>query len=80
MPLRNALRRATLALALAGIGAVTLPGLAVAQTLQGTVSRNVDGDTIHVRARGFETTVRLIGIDTPVFLSALALIPVAEPN
>jgi micrococcal nuclease len=38
---------------------------AVAQTLAGTVSRNVDGDTIHVRVRGFDTTVRLIGIDTP---------------
>ena len=53
---------------------------AVAQTLTGTVSRNVDGDTIHVRVRGFDTTVRLIGIDTPVFWSALPLGPVAEPN
>jgi micrococcal nuclease len=65
MPRRNALRRAALALALAAIGAASLPALASAQTLMGTVSRSVDGDTIHVRARGFETTVRLIGIDTP---------------
>jgi micrococcal nuclease len=34
-------------------------------TLHGTVSRVVDGDTIKVVSRGFETTVRLIGIDTP---------------
>lgn len=33
--------------------------------LQGEVTDVVDGDTIKVRARGFETTVRLIGIDTP---------------
>lgn len=34
-------------------------------TLHGTVSRVVDGDTVKVISRGFETTVRLIGIDTP---------------
>lgn len=33
--------------------------------LTGAVTSVVDGDTIKVRARGFETTVRLIGIDTP---------------
>jgi micrococcal nuclease len=33
--------------------------------LTGTVSSLVDGDTIKVVARGFETPVRLIGIDTP---------------
>ncbi|HWH14687.1 MAG TPA: thermonuclease family protein [Miltoncostaeaceae bacterium] len=33
--------------------------------LSGTVSDVVDGDTIKVVARGFETPVRLIGIDTP---------------
>src|SRR4051794_2391845 len=65
MPLWNAARRRALLFALAGIAAACLPSLASAQTLQGTVSRNVDGDTIHVRVRGFETTVRLIGIDTP---------------
>lgn len=31
----------------------------------GTVSDVVDGDTIKVRSRGFEDTVRLVGIDTP---------------
>ena len=31
----------------------------------GEVTRVVDGDTVKVRSRGFETTVRLIGIDTP---------------
>jgi len=34
-------------------------------TLEGTVDRVVDGDTIKVEARGFEDTVRVIGIDTP---------------
>jgi micrococcal nuclease len=33
--------------------------------LTGTMSRVVDGDTIKVNVRGFETPVRLIGIDTP---------------
>ena len=33
--------------------------------LSGTVVRVVDGDTIRVQARGFETAVRLLGIDTP---------------
>lgn len=33
--------------------------------LEGTVSRVVDGDTIQVRVRGFDTVVRLIGVDTP---------------
>ncbi len=33
--------------------------------LAARVERVVDGDTIRVRARGFQTTVRLIGIDTP---------------
>ncbi len=36
-----------------------------ATTLDGTVSDVVDGDTIKVVSRGFETPVRLIGIDTP---------------
>jgi len=34
-------------------------------TLPATVTRVVDGDTIHVSSRGFDTTVRLLGIDTP---------------
>lgn len=33
--------------------------------LRATVDHVVDGDTVRVRARGFDTTVRLIGIDTP---------------
>ena len=33
-------------------------------TLRGKASDGVDGDTIKVVARGFETPVRLIGIDT----------------
>ncbi len=40
-------------------------GPACALTLRGTVSDVVDGDTIKVEVRGFETPVRLIGIDTP---------------
>ena len=44
---------------------VTVPSRAAALTLRGTVSDVVDGDTIKVVARGFETSVRLIGIDTP---------------
>lgn len=45
----------------------TAPPAASAQgtVLQGSVSTVVDGDTIKVVARGFETTVRLVGIDTP---------------
>lgn len=31
----------------------------------GTVTRVVDGDTLHVDVRGRDVTVRLIGIDTP---------------
>ncbi len=33
--------------------------------LVGSVTDVVDGDTIKVESRGFETTVRLLGIDTP---------------
>lgn len=46
------------AVAAAGAGARTT-------VLPGTVTRVVDGDTVHVRVRGFDTVVRLIGIDTP---------------
>jgi micrococcal nuclease len=38
---------------------------AAALTIRGTVSDLVDGDTIKVVSRGFETPVRLLGIDTP---------------
>ena len=38
---------------------------AVAAEFAGTVKRIVDGDTIVVTAGGFDTTVRLLGIDTP---------------
>jgi micrococcal nuclease len=65
MPHRKGLCRAALAIALVGAAAATLPALAAAATLVGTVSREVDGDTIHVRVRGFDDTVRLVGIDTP---------------
>ena len=43
----------------------SLASSASAVTLIGTVSDVVDGDTIKVVSRGFETPVRLIGIDTP---------------
>jgi micrococcal nuclease len=46
------------------VGAVS-PDDAQALTLTGTVSEVVDGDTIKVVARGFETPVRLIGVNTP---------------
>ncbi len=45
------------------VGASASPALGA--TLSGTVSRVVDGDTITVVSGGFETPVRLIGIDTP---------------
>lgn len=46
-----------------GAGAATYPEKSVA--LEGTVSDVVDGDTIKIVSRGFETPVRLVGIDTP---------------
>ena len=54
-------------------GAVLLASLVLAGTavaagpvvLRGTVTKVVDGDTIKFQSRGFETTMRLIGIDTP---------------
>lgn len=53
---------ATIALA----GLAFAPAAAGAPTvLTGTMVRVVDGDTIKVDVRGFETTMRLIGIDTP---------------
>jgi micrococcal nuclease len=41
------------------------PPSAPGMVLTGTVARVVDGDTVQVRVRGFDTVVRLIGIDTP---------------
>jgi micrococcal nuclease len=66
---RPPIRRLTgLCTGLASLAAVAL-GVGVpssfAQTFTGRVARIVDGDTIHVIARGFDTTVRLVGIDTP---------------
>jgi endonuclease YncB( thermonuclease family) len=40
-------------------------GASAPTVLTGTMSRVVDGYTIKVNERGFETTMRLIGIDTP---------------
>jgi micrococcal nuclease len=48
---------------LAAIGLAAGP--ASAAMLQGRVTRVVDGDTVKVEVRGVETTVRLVGIDTP---------------
>jgi micrococcal nuclease len=45
--------------------ALVITHAAHAVTLVGQVTSVVDGDTIKVTSRGFETTVRLIGIDTP---------------
>lgn len=36
-----------------------------ARVLQGTVTDIVDGDTLKAEIEGFETTIRVIGIDTP---------------
>ena len=47
------------------VALLVLPAVAHGATLSGHVTRVVDGDTIKVRSRGFEDTVRLIGIDTP---------------
>jgi micrococcal nuclease len=33
--------------------------------LRGTIDYVVDGDTVRIVSRGFQTTIRLIGIDTP---------------
>ena len=52
-------------LSLALMALAVAPPVAGAVTLNGQVTTVVDGDTIKVTSRGFETTVRLIGIDTP---------------
>ena len=50
--------------AAAVVGAL-LPSSAAALTLRGNVSEVVDGDTIKVTVRGFETSVRLLGVNAP---------------
>lgn len=50
---------------LAALAALLCAGPAAGAVLQATVVRVVDGDTLRVRSRGFDTTVRLLGIDTP---------------
>lgn len=62
---RGARRARRLAWAPALAALLVLPAVAHGATLSGHVTRVVDGDTIKVRSRGFEDTVRLIGIDTP---------------
>ena len=57
--------RALLLATVIAVGAGASAGPAAALELRGTVSSVVDGDTIKVVSRGFETPVRLIGIDTP---------------
>lgn len=63
----TAVRRLTIAILLAAAavlgGRFALDG--GAQPLDGTVTRVVDGDTLHVRLAGRDETVRLLGIDTP---------------
>ncbi len=44
---------------------ITRDGSGGAPVLSGIVTRIIDGDTIRVEVRGFETPVRLLGIDTP---------------
>lgn len=57
------MRTRLFALAVFAVAATTRQ--AVAAEVSGTVIRVVDGDTIVVSAKGFDTTVRLLGIDTP---------------
>ena len=50
------------------LGIALLVAAAAAQpagAFSATVTRVVDGDTVKVESRGFEDTVRLVGIDTP---------------
>jgi micrococcal nuclease len=57
--------RRCIGVVLVAVAVLTAVPTASALTLRGTVSDVVDGDTITVDVRGFETPVRLIGIDTP---------------
>jgi micrococcal nuclease len=56
---------------LAAVGAGALDRLGGGATLQpgarvaGTVTRVVDGDTVHARVGGRDETIRYIGLDTP---------------
>jgi len=52
-------------IAAASVLAGVATGASAPTVLTGTMSRVVDGDTIKVNVRGFETSMRLIGIDTP---------------
>ncbi len=71
MGMSSPIRNAALCIALAsGFGAAGALGAgsaphAAPTVLRGTVTRVVDGDTIRFRSRGFDNTMRLIGIDTP---------------
>jgi len=49
----------------AAVVALSAVSAAPAVTLEGTVTTVIDGDTIRVNVRGFETPVRLVGVDTP---------------
>lgn len=56
----------TVTVTIAGLGAFSAIGVGAAPVvLTGTVTRVVDGDTVKFESRGFESTMRLIGIDTP---------------
>lgn len=71
MGMSSPIRNAALCIALvSGFGAAGAMGAgsaphAAPTVLTGTVTRVVDGDTIRFRSRGFDNTMRLIGIDTP---------------
>lgn len=55
----------TCGIAASALLAGSATGAAGPTVLTGTMTRVVDGDTIKVNVRGVETTMRLIGIDTP---------------
>ena len=71
MSARRAVAWVLLFVALGGVGGGLLscggggPAFGPRQTLRATVTRVVDGDTVHVRVAGRDETVRYIGIDTP---------------
>ncbi|MEW6582043.1 MAG: thermonuclease family protein [Actinomycetota bacterium] len=65
MGFRRLLAAAALLAGLASTPGATGGSAAQPVTLAATVERVVDGDTLVVRARGFDTPVRLLGIDTP---------------
>ena len=59
------LRTIILAMLMALLFTVTGCGDSSSDYIQVTVTRVVDGDTIHVNMNGQDETVRLIGVDTP---------------